>query len=194
MQLAQTIGVWFAAIALAALVVIQLNASPPLATYQTVVASFADERLGDAMMRLGPLGWRFTSCRRASTGSGSSPTFGYECFLERGTRSTPDESLKIMAEAVPGYRPSPEPEATWRGGDAAGELPPTCEKYMKTMKACLDSMGDAGNAVTDAFNRTTKAWEDAAKAGNGAALEAGCKAAWDAAKGSMPAMCPGVRW
>jgi hypothetical protein len=83
------------------------------------------------------------------------------------------------------------------GGGGGGDLPPTCKKYMDTMKACFEKVPAEGRkAVEDAFNQTTKAWEDAAKGGAdaAAALETGCKSAWDAAKGSMGAMCPDVKW
>lgn len=77
------------------------------------------------------------------------------------------------------------------------ELPPTCEKYVSTMKRCFEHAPvEARRAAEDAFTQTTKAWEDAARAGGRAAraLEAGCKSAWDAAKVGMGAMCPEVRW
>ena len=84
------------------------------------------------------------------------------------------------------------------GGDGAtGDLPPTCKKYMDTMKACFEKApAEARKAAEDAFNQTTKAWSDAAKSGPDAAkaLETGCKSAWDAAKGGMGAMCPDVKW
>lgn len=83
------------------------------------------------------------------------------------------------------------------GGAAAGDLPATCKKYVDTMKACFEKApAEARKAAEDAFNQTTKAWADAAKAGADAAnaLEAGCKSAWDAAKGGMGAMCPDVKW
>ena len=82
-------------------------------------------------------------------------------------------------------------------GGAAGDLPPTCKKYVDTMKACFEKApAEARKAAEDAFNQTTKAWSDAAKAGGAAkdALETGCKSAWDAAKGGMGAMCPDVKW
>ena len=81
------------------------------------------------------------------------------------------------------------------GGEAGAgsDLPPTCKKYLDTAKACFAEAGDAGKAAADAFAQTAKAWEDAAKAGNGAALEAGCKSAFDAGK-QMGAMCPKVKW
>ncbi len=83
------------------------------------------------------------------------------------------------------------------GGEGGGDLPPTCKKYMDTMKACFEKAPEAARkAAEDAFNQTTKAWSDAAKAGGdaAAALETGCKSAWDAAKGGMGAMCPDVKW
>jgi hypothetical protein len=83
------------------------------------------------------------------------------------------------------------------GEGGGGDLPATCKKYVDTMKACLEKLPDAARTATeDAFNQTTKAWSDAAKQGAdaAAALEAGCKSAWDAAKGSMGAMCPDVKW
>lgn len=82
-------------------------------------------------------------------------------------------------------------------GGGGGDLPPTCKKYVDTMKACFEKApAEARKAAEDAFNQTTKAWADAAKAGGGAAeaLEAGCKSAWDAAKGGMGPMCPDVKW
>src|SRR5262245_1830433 len=93
MQGAQAVATWVGAAALIVLVVLQLGAAPPLATYQTVVTTFADDKLNDALARLSPLGWRFTSCRRASHGEGDAMAWAYECFLERATRTTPDESL-----------------------------------------------------------------------------------------------------
>lgn len=83
------------------------------------------------------------------------------------------------------------------GGEGGGDLPESCQKYIKTMKACFENApAEARKAAEDAFSQTTKAWEDAASQGADAAkaLEAGCKSAWDAAKGSMGAMCPDVKW
>ena len=90
-----------------------------------------------------------------------------------------------------------EEAAAGGGGDGGGDLPPTCKKYVDTMKACFEKApAEARKAAEDAFNQTTKAWSDAAKAGGAAkdALETGCKSAWDAAKGGMGAMCPDVKW
>jgi hypothetical protein len=88
-------------------------------------------------------------------------------------------------------------EGGGEGGGAEGDLPESCQKYVKTMKACFENApAEARKAAEDAFSQTTKAWADAAKSGPDAAkaLETGCKSAWDAAKGSMGAMCPDVKW
>ncbi len=80
------------------------------------------------------------------------------------------------------------------GGEAAGsELPATCKKVIDTAKACFAEAGDAGKAGADAFAQTEKSWAEAAKGGGAAALEAGCKQAWDGMK-QMSAMCPKVKW
>lgn len=79
-------------------------------------------------------------------------------------------------------------------GGAGGDLPATCKKYLDTAKACFAKAGEAGKAAEGAFNQVAKGWEDAAKAGGAAALEAGCKQAWDMGKQSYGAMCPDVKW
>ena len=80
------------------------------------------------------------------------------------------------------------------GGEAGGDLPATCKKYLDTAKACFGKAGEAGKAAEGAFNQIAKGWEDAAKAGGGAALEAGCKQAWDMGKTQYGTMCPDVKW
>lgn len=76
--------------------------------------------------------------------------------------------------------------------EAAPAGAPTCDKYMKTMDACFSKLPEAAQApAKDAMKQTTEPWS---KITDKTALEAACKSAWDAAKGSMGGMCPDVKW
>lgn len=83
-----------------------------------------------------------------------------------------------------------EGEAAGGGGGDSGA--PTCDKYMKTVEACLSKLPEAAQGpAKDAMKQTTEAWKQISDKG---ALEAACKQAWDAAKGAMGQMCPDVKW
>ncbi len=77
------------------------------------------------------------------------------------------------------------------GGGGGGDLPPTCKKYLDTYSQCIDKMPEAARApAKDGLKQMQDAWAKAPKEG----MEAACKQAWDAAKGSMGAACPDVKW
>ncbi len=76
---------------------------------------------------------------------------------------------------------------------AAGDSgAPTCDKYLKTMEACLAKLPEAAQGpVKDSLKQTQDAWKAIADKG---ALETACKQAWDAGKQAMGSMCPDVKW
>ena len=77
-------------------------------------------------------------------------------------------------------------------GGAGGDLPATCQKYMDTVKKCLEKVpAEAKAAMESGFKQATDAWKQVPDKG---ALEATCKQMWDAAKGGMGAACPDVKW
>ena len=76
-------------------------------------------------------------------------------------------------------------------GGGGGDLPATCQKFLDTYKKCVGEMPEAGRgAMNDALKQMEEGWKKVPKD----AMEAGCKQAWDASKGSMGQMCPGVKW
>jgi hypothetical protein len=81
------------------------------------------------------------------------------------------------------------------GGEkaAAGDSgAPTCDKYIKTMEACLAKLPEAAQGpAKDALKQTQDGWKAVTDKG---ALEAACKTAWDTGKQAMGAMCPDVKW
>ncbi|HRE89802.1 MAG TPA: hypothetical protein PK095_11760 [Myxococcota bacterium] len=83
-----------------------------------------------------------------------------------------------------------EGEAAGGGGGDTGA--PTCDKYLKTMEACLSKLPEAAQGpAKDAMKQTTDAWKAIS---DKTALEAACKSAWDAGKQAMGQMCPDVKW
>ncbi len=72
------------------------------------------------------------------------------------------------------------------------KLPPTCSKYMKTLKACIAKLPEAARGPSlDALEETEETWAEIA---DKAALEDACKTALDSAKVAMSNMCPGVKF
>jgi len=77
------------------------------------------------------------------------------------------------------------------GGGGGGDLPATCKKFLDTYSACVDKMPEAARGpAKDGLKQMQDAWSKAPKD----AMESACKQAWDAAKGSMGAACPDVKW
>lgn len=76
-------------------------------------------------------------------------------------------------------------------GGGGGDLPPSCKKFLDNYKACIDKMPEAARGpANDGLKQMQDAWSKVPKDG----MEAACKQAYDAAKGSMGAACPDVKW
>ncbi|MFO0746310.1 MAG: hypothetical protein U1F43_11635 [Myxococcota bacterium] len=77
------------------------------------------------------------------------------------------------------------------GGGGGGDLPASCKKFLDTYSACIDKMPEAARGpAKDGLKQMQDAWGKAPKD----AMESACKQAYDAAKGSMGAACPDVKW
>jgi hypothetical protein len=95
--------------------------------------------------------------------------------------------------------PAKEGEKDAEGAKAEGDKAaagdsgaPTCDKYLKTMEACLAKLPEAAQGpAKDGLKQTQEAWKAIADKG---ALETACKQAWDTAKTAMGQMCPDVKW
>ncbi len=78
-----------------------------------------------------------------------------------------------------------------RSEAASGDLPPMCEKFLRTYAACVDEMPErARGPASDGLRQMRASWDSAPRAG----MASACAQAWDAAKGSMGAACPNVLW
>lgn len=76
-------------------------------------------------------------------------------------------------------------------GGGGGDVPATCQKFLDTYAKCIDGMPEAARGpAKDGLKQMQDAWSKAPKEG----MDAACKQAWDAAKGSMGAACPDVKW
>lgn len=77
------------------------------------------------------------------------------------------------------------------GGSGTGVA--ACDKYMKTLDACIAKAPEEAKAeLTEIKKQSSAGWR---QIHNEAVLEAACNAAWDLVAGSdMVKSCPDVKW
>lgn len=102
---------------------------------------------------------------------------------------------KGVTQFFDSFEPVAGGTAPTAGGDgaaaAAGDMPPTCQKFLDTYEKCVKAMpAEAQGPSLDGLKQMKSAWAQVPKD----VLEPACKQAWDASKDAMGAVCPDVKW
>lgn len=72
------------------------------------------------------------------------------------------------------------------------KLPPTCERYIKSFRACVAEIPEgARELVSESINSMERDW---LAVDDKPSLEPACQSALDSARESMKAACPSVKW
>lgn len=122
----------------------------------------------------------------------------FECIAKATTDAEMKDCDKKGEPATP---VAPTPNANDNGtakpveppaGGTADSGAPNCDKYLKGMEVCMTKLPEAAQgAMKDGLKQTQEAWKAIT---DKTALDGACKSALDAAKQSMGAVCPDVKW